>query len=188
MPTFIKAGFWKELCSPCTGYKGWLNLDEYFRVKAQAYYGSFYDTTTQIATINIPTPIKFNTTDISYGVSIQSDGFSNPTIIKIANSGVYNIQFSAQLEKQQGGGGTAKVISIWLKKNGTDVPWTTTFIGFVSNGVEAVAAWNFFVDALSGDEYQLMWLQDDDIHMIAIPANAHPATPSVILTVNKVSN
>ena len=27
MPTFIKAGFWEQLCKPCRGYKGWLNLD-----------------------------------------------------------------------------------------------------------------------------------------------------------------
>jgi hypothetical protein len=29
MPTFIKAGFWEQLCKPCKGYKGWLNLDEF---------------------------------------------------------------------------------------------------------------------------------------------------------------
>jgi hypothetical protein len=28
MATFIKAGFWEKLCKPCTGYKGWLNLDK----------------------------------------------------------------------------------------------------------------------------------------------------------------
>lgn len=28
MPTFIKAGFWRQLCTPCNGYRGWLNLDE----------------------------------------------------------------------------------------------------------------------------------------------------------------
>jgi len=28
MATFIKAGFWEKLCKPCTGYKGWLNLDQ----------------------------------------------------------------------------------------------------------------------------------------------------------------
>lgn len=27
MATFIKAGFWEKLCTPCKGYKGWLNLD-----------------------------------------------------------------------------------------------------------------------------------------------------------------
>ena len=29
MATFIKAGFWEQLCVPCKGYKGWLNLDEF---------------------------------------------------------------------------------------------------------------------------------------------------------------
>ena len=29
MTTFIKAGFWEKLCAKCTGYKGWLNLDEF---------------------------------------------------------------------------------------------------------------------------------------------------------------
>ena len=28
MPTFIKAGFWRQLCNPCNGYRGWLNLEE----------------------------------------------------------------------------------------------------------------------------------------------------------------
>lgn len=28
MPTFIKPGFWRELCNPCDGYEGWLNLDD----------------------------------------------------------------------------------------------------------------------------------------------------------------
>lgn len=33
MPTFIKAGFWKETCSPCTGYRDWLNLDKLIESK-----------------------------------------------------------------------------------------------------------------------------------------------------------
>ena len=28
MPTFIKPGFWRELCNPCDGYEGWLNLTD----------------------------------------------------------------------------------------------------------------------------------------------------------------
>lgn len=34
MPTFIKAGFWKELCKPCDGYKEWLNLDQFVTERA----------------------------------------------------------------------------------------------------------------------------------------------------------
>ena len=29
MATFIKSGFWKQLCKPCNGYRGWLNLDDF---------------------------------------------------------------------------------------------------------------------------------------------------------------
>ena len=31
MATWIKAGFWENLCKPCKGYKGWLNLDEFVK-------------------------------------------------------------------------------------------------------------------------------------------------------------
>jgi len=34
MPTFIKAGFWEKLCQKCTGYKGWLNLDQFVEERA----------------------------------------------------------------------------------------------------------------------------------------------------------
>jgi hypothetical protein len=39
MATFIKAGFWEQLCKPCTGYKGWLNLDQFVnsRIPAPTY-------------------------------------------------------------------------------------------------------------------------------------------------------
>lgn len=29
MPTFIKPGFWREICNPCDGYEGWLNLTDF---------------------------------------------------------------------------------------------------------------------------------------------------------------
>ena len=32
MATWIKAGFWQELCKPCQGYKGWLNLDKLYQM------------------------------------------------------------------------------------------------------------------------------------------------------------
>ena len=31
MATFIKAGFWQQLCNPCEGYEKWLNLDEFVK-------------------------------------------------------------------------------------------------------------------------------------------------------------
>jgi hypothetical protein len=39
MATFIKAGFWEQLCVPCKGYKGWLNLDELIKKLASTVVG-----------------------------------------------------------------------------------------------------------------------------------------------------
>ena len=39
MATFIKAGFWEQLCKPCKGYKGWLNLDELIKSLASTVVG-----------------------------------------------------------------------------------------------------------------------------------------------------
>lgn len=144
-------------------------------------YGAFHDEITQTAPINSPRAILMRTTDISNGVSI-----TNNTEINVAVDGVYNVQFSAQFEKQQGGGGGANRVVIWLRLNGNNIPWTSTFIGFVSNSIEVVAAWNFFVQLSTTDKLEIMWEQDDDIQMIALPANSYPETPSVIVTVNKI--
>ena len=39
MSTFIKTGFWEQLCKPCKGYKGWLNLDEFVKSVASTVVG-----------------------------------------------------------------------------------------------------------------------------------------------------
>ena len=54
-------------------------------------YGSFYDTTTQSAAALTIKAITFNSTELSYNVSIGT-----PTSrIVVARAGIYNIQFSA---------------------------------------------------------------------------------------------
>jgi len=147
------------------------------------YFGSFYSTQDQTSaganTANKMTP---NTTDISNGVSIVSN-----SRITIANAGVYNIQFSAQLDKTDGGN---DVVDIWLSKNGTNVANSNTQITLHSNDGKHVAAWNFFVNAAAGDYYELCWSSPDAAVFINYVASqstpTRPATPSVILTVNKV--
>lgn len=148
-------------------------------------YGSFYDTTTQTATINEPTPMKFNTTELANGVNIELDGDLNPTIITVDRTGIYNIQFSSQFQRMQGG--AIKVVDIWLRKGGVDIPWSTGFVSMTSNTQYEIAAWNYVLELTPSDSLQFIWLQDDAITMEAIPENAHPAVPSVILTVTQVN-
>ncbi len=143
-------------------------------------YGSFYDTTTQTAAaINTAYAMTFNTTDLSFGVTRGS-----PTSrIYVDRPNIYNIQFSAQLDKTSGGTG---LVWIWLRKNGVDVPDSTGFVRLQGNSAELLAAWNYLTQLNAGDYIELMWEVDDtSVQILYEAATAvHPATPSVILTVS----
>lgn len=129
------------------------------------------------------------------GISVQSgagDEAGRSSYITFSNPGVYNIAFSAQLFRTQGG--SADTVSIWLRQNGANVPDTNTDVTLLSNGQKVVAAWNFFVDIScddSGcDSVQLMWSFDNthtNIYYQSPQSNpARPAIPSIIMTVNQV--
>jgi hypothetical protein len=143
-------------------------------------YGSFYDTTTQTAAvINTAYAMTFNTTDLTFGVTIGT-----PTSrVYVDTQGVYNIQFSAQLDKTTA---TVGLIYIWLRVNGTDVANSATQIRIQGNNAETVAAWNFLADLKAGDYFELMWSVDDiTIQLLASGAVAPvPGIPSIILTVS----
>lgn len=142
-------------------------------------YGSFYDTTTQTAAaINTAYAMTFNTVDLSYGVTRGS-----PTSrIYVDRPNVYNIQFSAQLDKTSGGVG---LVWIWLRKNGVNVPDSAGQLRIQGNDAELVAGWNYLTQLNAGDYIELMWEVDDtSVQILYEAATAvHPAIPSIILTV-----
>jgi hypothetical protein len=303
MSTFIKAGFWEQLCKPCKGYKGWLNLDELIKSLASTvvgpqgpqgvqgeqgeqgvegpqgiqgetgaaltvlgsypdlaaflagaggspglpgeawllesdgslmiwntatnawedvgdlqgpqgiqgiqgpqgeqgiqgvqgiqgiagvvggYLGSFYDTTNQTGNAGAVLTMNIGNSDTwNDGVSIVSG-----SQITIANPGVYNIQFSAQMVKNSGN--TATHAHIWLSQNGLDVPISASQLGFPSNSVYVVAAWNFFFKTTVANEYvELKWEINSNVNNAisitsAIASGTIPAIPGLIVTVNQV--
>jgi hypothetical protein len=148
------------------------------------HYGAFSDTTLQtIASINTAYAMTFNTTDAANGVSIGS-----PTSrIVVDNQGVYNVQFSAQLDKTSG---AAAVIHIWLRKNGVNVSNTTSRVVIQGTAAELVAAWNFVIQLEPTNYVELMWESNDaDVVLLAASATSvYPAIPSVICTVTQVNN
>jgi len=144
-------------------------------------YGSFYSTVDQSLAKDATGPMTYNTTDLTNGVSVVSS-----SRITLANAGKYNIQFSAQFH-HLGGGGSGDTVNIWLAKNGSPVADSNTRLTITSSTKYSVAAWNFFVDASSGDYYEIIWSTDNaNIVIEHEPAGAHPAIPSVILTVNQI--
>lgn len=155
---------------------------------ALGFYGSFYDTTIQTAlTSTTGYAFKLNTTAESYGVLIENNGSGNPTHIKVLNQGVYNIQFSAQLDKSSG---STAHIEIWLRKNGTDIPDSATIVAIQGTNAETVPAWNFMLSLNANDYIELMWRTDDtNLLILYEPATSiRPVIPSLILTVQQVMN
>jgi len=147
---------------------------------AASRYGSFYDTTTQTATvINTATAITFNTTDLSNGVFIGS-----PTSrIVVDSEGIYNFDTSFQLDKTAGG--TAEFY-FWFRLNGVDVPDSASQIRIQGNNAEIFASLNYFFDLKANDYVELMFsVSDLSVELLAVPATAPvPGIPSIILTVN----
>jgi hypothetical protein len=142
-------------------------------------YGYFFDTTTQTAAAsNTAYGMTFNTVGFNRGVTIGT-----PTSrIYTDRPGLYNIQFSAQLDKTSGG---TAFIYIWLRLNGVDVPNSATQIRIQGNNAETVAAWNFVEFMNAGDYFELMWsTTSTSCEILAVPASAPvPGIPSIILTV-----
>ena len=149
------------------------------------YYGAFQDTTTQTAAlINTAYPVNLRVTDLSNGITI-----ANNSKIKIANAGVYNIQFSLQLEKTGGSGNM--IADIWLRKNGVNIDGTTGKVVLTgsANASPVVAAWNYVIAVSGNDSLELMWSTTNDNVVIKASSatSPHPSIPSAILTVTQQS-
>jgi len=143
-------------------------------------YGSFYDTTTQTATvINTATAITFNTTDLSNGVYIGSPS----SRIVVDSDGVYNFALSFQLDKTSGGVGE---FFIWFRVNGVNVADSAGLIRIQGNNAEIFSAFNIFLKLKANDYVEIMFsVADLSVELHAIPASAPvPSIPSIILTVN----
>jgi hypothetical protein len=149
--------------------------------------GGFQDNTTQTAaSANVAYPITFNTTDFSNDVSI---GTPTSRII-VAKKGLYNFQFSAQLDKTSGASAS---VWIWPRVNGVNIPDSASKVAIQGTTAESVPAWNFVLPMNANDYFELVWLTDDDKVVLkheaafGVAPNNVPEIPSVILTVSFVS-
>ena len=146
-------------------------------------HGSYHDTTTQTNPVaNAVNLFTYNSVSSQFQI-----GLGSPTSkVYVIDTGLYNFQFSVQLDKT--GGGASKVY-IWPRVNGVNVPDSATRIVINGPNSEVVPAWNFFLVMQAGDYFELAW-QSSDTAVIApavSPSGNIPGIPSVILTVNWVS-
>jgi len=150
------------------------------------YYGAFSDITDQFATvINTGYPMLLGVTDLSNGVTVVSG-----SRVTIANTGIYNIQWSAQFRNPD-----AQIhdVTIWLRKNGVDVPGSSGIVAVTAKhgsfDGHVLPSWNFLLDAIAGDYYEFVWSTVDTSVFISFePAGSPPpSTASVVLTVTQQS-
>jgi len=135
------------------------------------------------STVNTAYAVTFNSTDLSFGVRIGTPA----SRIYVDSEGVYNFQFSLQLDKVSGGVG---LFYLWARINGVDQTNSATQIRIQGNNAESVAAWNFVYKMTAGDYLELMWAVDTTDITIQTFAAAPPVPgiPSAILTVtNNIS-
>jgi hypothetical protein len=153
------------------------------------YYGAWQDDITQTAAVsNTGYPMIFRTIDLANGISVITNG-TNLTRITFAHTGVYNLQFSSQFQNTDN---QEHDVTIWLRLNGVDVPGSSGFIGVPAkhgsvNG-HCVVSWNYLLDVVGGQYYELMWSTTAaaSVTMQFYAAGSPPpSAASVILTVTQ---
>ena len=161
-------------------------------VSATAYfpYLAVQDGTDQVATnTTSENIISFDTTDYALGTSLV-----DATKLKVDYAGLYNIQFSAQLINTTN---DVQEVSIWFKKNGTNVTGSNSEYGISqrkSTGTASrlIATLNFFIPLQKNDYVQLAWRPTDvGVSLEHFPTQTtptRPSTPSVITTMSYLSS
>ena len=158
--------------------KGFLIQDGVFNGNVT---GSFCDLKTQMTLANTPTPMILRETILSNFCSVVDD-----TKITTYQTGVFNVQFSAQLYKTAGGTNTH--VDIWFALNGVNIDNSNTRITMVNNGHFIVASWNFVLPMAKNDYIEIMWMPSVNTIQLQFEVDQplHPATPSVIATFNRI--
>ena len=156
------------------------------------YYGAFQDDVTQTAAAsNTGYAMIFRTVDLSNGVTVVTNG-TNLTRITFANTGVYNLQFSSQFQNLSN---APQDVTIWLRKNGTDVPGTAGVVGMEArknpgDPFHLIAGWNYLLNVVGGEYYELVWSTTDHTNVTMefyAAGSPPPSAASVILTATQQS-
>lgn len=163
-------------------------------------YGAVSSSVDQEATANnTPTVFTFNAQDFSNGVAL--DGATGTTSLKVAQSGIYNYQYSIQFVNTNSQAHTAWV---WLRVNGADAAGTGSKFDVPSTHGSSdgylIAVCNFYLSLQANDIVELVWAADrvkitssaqDGVYVEAYTATTspftHPSIPSVVATLSFVS-
>ena len=154
-----------------------------------APYGAFQDSTDQTAaSTTVAYPMTFDTTDFSNGVYL-----SNSSRLNVRNAGIYNVQFSVQLQNTDN---VQHTVDIWFRKNGTNIAASNSMFTVPARKSASIyghliAAINYFVELAANDYVEIVWrTESTTVSIEQLPTQTsptRPATPSVIATMQYVA-
>lgn len=118
-------------------------------------YGLFKNTSSQ-------SNLTANTTYLTPSTTtVQNSGITvvNGTDFTVPISGTYLVQISLQIKKNQGT--TNKEVSVWLRKNGVDIPNTNSTITVINNNRFNITLFNFTLTLDANDYVQTAFTVND---------------------------
>jgi hypothetical protein len=166
-----------------------MNLNQVYTINGtvQQVLGSFTTTNTYpVALPNTPRVLPIDNTLIANGMRISGTG------IEVDYSGVYEINFSIQLDKS--GGGT-DFCDFWLRVNGTDVPESGSQITVQGSQGECLANLSVMLPLFANDIFEIVFASPDaSMAATYFPAWTtaggdpydRPSIPSLILTLKLI--
>jgi hypothetical protein len=139
--------------------------------------GAFYSTGSVTTTANVSGSFIYDSTVDSQGITYSGSQ------ITVSRTGLYNIQFSTQIDNGSG----AADVAIWLKKNNTNVADTATILTVPSNHKDVLAL-NLWDNATAGDYYELTYQSDSSNTSFSTiaPSGNIPRSPGIIVTINQI--
>lgn len=157
----------------------------------QFNYGQWASLETQTGSANTAYAMKLETqTDGVSGFYVGNNASGFPTRIYTQHTGLYNLQFSAQLHTTLN---QACDFSVWFAMTGSNMDNSNTDFSIekVSGGGFQVAALNFLTPITSGSYVELYWSKTTANGQLQYKGTqvspTRPATPSVIVTVTQVA-
>jgi hypothetical protein len=126
--------------------------------------------------------VSQNRTSATYTGTITSK-------IVAQNAGIFNVQFSAQVDKTDAG---EDLVDFWFAKNGVNIDGSNGQVSVQGNAAKTLTSWNILISVAANDYIELYFASADvNIRLLAQTAQTspfiHPSTPSVILTCTPVA-
>jgi hypothetical protein len=153
----------------------------------EVHFGSFTDTSKQVAIVQTATAVKWRDTIAQNQVSIGLNSSLDPTRLHIVNAGTYMVQYSLQVGNTQIANDE---ISVWIRRNGAAYP--NTLRQFLTGAVGVKNIFSGQAIVVFGEEdylelfFSVKHTQTQLIKTSTLTNPSRPATPSALIILIRI--